>query len=74
MLNVARIGKFSSDRTVQEYARDIWHIGPYEKSWRPVKVGVRPAASAPVGKPNGEAVTVAEIAPEAGTNPAIVEP
>ena len=27
VLNVARIGKFSSDRTVQEYARDIWHIG-----------------------------------------------
>ncbi len=26
VLNVARIGIFSSDRTVQEYARDIWHI------------------------------------------------
>jgi starch phosphorylase len=26
ILNVARIGKFSSDRTVLEYARDIWHI------------------------------------------------
>lgn len=26
ILNVARIGKFSSDRTVSEYARDIWHI------------------------------------------------
>jgi starch phosphorylase len=26
ILNVARIGKFSSDRTVQEYARDIWKI------------------------------------------------
>ncbi len=26
ILNVARIGKFSSDRTVGEYARDIWDI------------------------------------------------
>ncbi len=26
ILNVARIGKFSSDRTVAEYARDIWGI------------------------------------------------
>ena len=33
--NVARIGKFSSDRTVLEYARDIWHIGPFEQPWSP---------------------------------------
>ena len=26
ILNVARIGRFSSDRTVTEYARDIWHL------------------------------------------------
>jgi starch phosphorylase len=28
ILNVARIGKFSSDRTIQEYAREIWDIKP----------------------------------------------
>lgn len=26
VLNVARMGKFSSDRTIQQYARDIWKI------------------------------------------------
>ncbi len=28
ILNVARIGYFSSDRTVQEYSRDIWDLTP----------------------------------------------
>jgi glycogen phosphorylase len=29
ILNVARMGKFSSDRTVSEYARDIWGVGDH---------------------------------------------
>jgi starch phosphorylase len=76
VLNVARIGKFSSDRTVQEYARDIWHIGPHEKSWRPGKAGVRPASPAPAGKSNGEAVPVAEVevTPESGANGRSADP
>jgi len=28
ILNVARIGRFSSDRAVSEYARDVWGIAP----------------------------------------------
>jgi glycogen phosphorylase len=28
ILNAARMGKFSSDRAIQEYARDIWNIEP----------------------------------------------
>jgi starch phosphorylase len=27
ILNLARIGYFSSDRAVAEYSREIWHLG-----------------------------------------------
>ena len=26
ILNIAHAGKFSSDRTIQEYVDDIWHL------------------------------------------------
>jgi starch phosphorylase len=28
ILNVAGMGKFSSDRTIRQYAEQIWHVGP----------------------------------------------
>ncbi|MDI5536270.1 glycogen/starch/alpha-glucan phosphorylase, partial [Salmonella enterica subsp. enterica serovar Montevideo] len=32
MLNIANIGYFSSDRTIKEYAENIWHIDPVRLS------------------------------------------
>ena len=30
LMNVASAGKFSSDRTIREYAGELWHIEPIE--------------------------------------------
>jgi len=39
MMNVANVGKFSSDRTIEEYAQEIWHL---EKVFIPAKRGRKP--------------------------------
>jgi starch phosphorylase len=31
ILNVANMGKFSSDRTIKEYAEEIWHVKPVRR-------------------------------------------
>lgn len=30
ILNVARMGKFSSDRAIHEYCQDVWHVDPVQ--------------------------------------------
>ncbi|XP_046849211.1 glycogen phosphorylase, brain form-like [Xenia sp. Carnegie-2017] len=37
ILNVAAAGKFSSDRTIRQYADEIWNVKPTRKIWSPTK-------------------------------------
>jgi starch phosphorylase len=43
-LNIARVGGFSSDRTVLEYAREIWDIAPVKIVLQPYDGGAAAAA------------------------------
>jgi starch phosphorylase len=41
ILNIARTGKFSSDRTINEYAHDIWKVKPVEVTGLNNKAGAK---------------------------------
>ena len=39
LMNIASSGKFSSDRTIAEYAKDIWGVEPdYQKFASPYEI------------------------------------
>ena len=45
VLNIARVGQFSSDRTIREYAKEIWNVKPVPIELVPVETETHTAAS-----------------------------
>jgi len=38
ILNIAGMGKFSSDRSIQEYAQKIWKVEPVTRAQTPATI------------------------------------
>ena len=51
LLNIAASGKFSSDRTITQYAREIWNVEPcYDKMPAPFETPQREMEQVEEGK------------------------